>query len=171
MNVNYKKTLKFVTLSITALLIATVSATTYKYLYIDGSVAIGSQELLWVKDGSTVSGDTVTMDVTVEPGISTNITNRLYLWNNDTDPHNLTLTVTTNVAAATFDLCKIHIYKNVSGWEYVYTLDVTVLNDQYSTYTGNTPLVTDGYYRLNFEIKAKTGTSGTHDFDIELQYE
>jgi hypothetical protein len=82
--------------------------------------------------------------------------------------------VTTAVSTGTFDIFKIHIYKNSTGsWASVDTLDGTVLNDQYSTYTSNTPLVsgTGGYYRLTFEVQAKASTSGTSDFDIQVIYE
>ncbi|MGQ9641775.1 MAG: hypothetical protein ACUVUF_06605 [Candidatus Bathycorpusculaceae bacterium] len=50
-------------------------------------------------------------------------------------------------------------------------MDVTVLNDQYSTYTEDIPLIAEGYYRLTFEVKAKTGTTGTYNFEIKVQYE
>jgi len=48
MKMNYKKTLKFVTLIITSLLIATVSAQIYRYMYIDGSVTISSAKMIWI---------------------------------------------------------------------------------------------------------------------------
>ena len=178
MKINYKKTLKFVTLLITALLIATVSAEVYVYMYIDGTVTIGTEQLVWIKGedaptDATISGGTVTMDLDVQPGAIQNFTECLFLNNKDIADHNLTITVTTAASTGTFDSFKIYIYKNSTGPfnEYVDTLDVTVLNDQYSTYTGNTPLATGGYYRLTFEVKAKTGTTGTHDFDIKVTYE
>jgi len=173
MKINYKKSLKFVTLLITALLIGMVSAATYKYMYIDGNVNIGSQKLQWIKDGSTISGDKVTVNWDVEPGIGQNFSERLYLKNIDTAPHNMTITVTTNVSVSTFDMFNIYIYKNSTGpstWTYVDTLDVTT-EDVYSTYTANEPLGQNVCFRLDFEIKAKTGTSGPNDFDIKVQYE
>ncbi len=177
MKINYKKSLKLVTLLASSILIALVSASTYSYMFIDGSVTIGTQKLIWLEgsdapSGTTISGDTVTTDLDVEAGATKNFTECLFLKNQDTSAHNLTITVTTASSTGTFDIHKIYIYKNSSGsWEYVDTLDVTVLDDQYSTYTGNTPLVASGYYRLTFEVKAKTGTSGTHNFDIKVTYE
>ena len=173
MKINYKKPLKFATLLTTALLIGIVSAATYKYMYIDGSVNIGSQKLQWILDGSPSSGDTVTVDWEVEPGIGQNFSERLYLKNIDTAAHNMTITVTTYVSTATFDMFNIYIYKNSTGpttWTYVDTLDVTT-GDTYSTYTSNEPLGSNVCFRLDFEIKAKTGTSGLHNFDIKVQYE
>jgi hypothetical protein len=80
--------------------------------------------------------------------------------------------VTTKVSTSTFDTFKIYIYKNSTGsWASVDTLDGTIVADQYSSYTLNTPVVASGFYRLTFEVKAKTGTSGTINFDIQTKYE
>jgi hypothetical protein len=177
MNVNYKKCLKIVTLVITALLIGSVSAATYVYMYIDGSITIGTAKLIWIKGtdapgDATISGGTVTMDLHVQPGVIQNFEECLFLKNQDTASHNLTITVTTNVSTSTFDTFKIYIYKNSTGsWVSVDTLDGTIVADQYSTYTANTPLIASGFYRLAFEVKAKTGTSGTVNFDMQTRYE
>lgn len=181
MNVNYKKSLKFITLLVSALLIATVSAATYSYMFINGTVTIGTQKIIWIAGPDApgdiaISGGTVTMDLDVQPGVEQNFTQCLYLKNNETGTaHNLTVTVTSPVSSGTFDLMRIHIYKNETGGaafdEFVDTLDVTVQNDQYTTYTGNTPLLAQGYYQLTFTVKAKTGTSGSPTFTIEVRYE
>jgi len=177
MNVNYRKYLKIVTLVITAALIGSVSAATYVYMYIDGSITIGSAKMVWIEGAdapgdTSIAGGTVTMDLDVQPGVIQNFTECLFLKNQDTAAHNLTITVTTNVSTSTFDTFKIYIYKNSTGsWASVDTLDGTIVADQYSSYTGNTPLITSGYYRLTFEVKAKTGTSGTVNFDIQTRYE
>jgi hypothetical protein len=176
MKPNYKKNLKFITLLLSALIIATVSAATYSYMYIDGSITIGTQKLIWMEGTDapsdiSISGGTVTMDLDVAAGTIQNFTECLFLKNQDSAAHNLTIIVTTAASASTFDVVKIYIYENSTGsWLYVDTLDVTVLNDEYSTYTG-TPLAAGNYYRLTFEVKAKTGTSGTHNFDIKVTYE
>jgi len=176
MKPNYKKNLKFITLLLSALIIATVSAATYSYMYIDGSITIGAQKLIWMEGTDapsdiSISGGTVTMDLDVEAGTIQNFTECLFLKNQDSAAHNLTIIVTTDASTITFDVVKIYIYENSTGsWLYVDTLDVTVLNDEYSTYTG-TPLGAGNYYRLTFEVKAKTGTSGTHNFDIKVTYE
>ncbi len=176
MKPNYKKILKIATLVITSLLIATVSAQVYTYMYLDGSVTIGTAKIVWIKGNdapadATISGGTVTMDLDVQPGYPQNFTECLFLKNQDTSAHNLTIRVTTSVSSSTFDSFKVYIYKNSTGsWSYVDTLDLTT-EDQYETYTGNTPLAAGGYYRLTFEVAAKAGTSGTVNFDIEVRYE
>jgi hypothetical protein len=174
MNVNYKRSIKFITLLIISLLIATVSAATYKYMFIDGSVIIGTQELVWIQDGSEVSGDTVTVDLNVEPDIPADFNETLYLKNKDITDHNLTMTVTTSVSTDTFEYSYVYIYENFTipgTWQLVDNLDLTQPDDEYSTYTGNNPLESSSYYKLDFGIKAKTGTTGTHVFDIKVKYE
>ena len=56
-------------------------------------------------------------------------------------------------------------------WTQVDTLTLTTASDQYSTYTGNTPLIAGGYYRLAFDIQAKLAASGTKSFDLQLVQE
>ncbi len=177
MKINYKKSLKFLTMFISAALIATVSAQVYTYMYVDGTISIGAAKMVWLggadfpADG-TINGGTVTMDLDVQPGASQNFSECLFLKNQDAADHNLTLSVTTEVSTDTFEFYHIYIYKNSTGsWESVDTLDGTVLNDQYSSYTANTPLIAGGFYRMTFEVKAKTGTSGTSNFDMQVTYE
>jgi len=175
MNEKYKRSLKIVTLLLSAIIIATVSAATFSYMYIDGSVSIGSAKLIWEKASgadATIAGGTITLDLDVQPGIIQNFTEWVSLKNQDSANHNLTITVTTELSGTTFDSAKAYIYKNETGTlEYVDYLDLMVDNDQYSTYTGNTPLLAGTNYSFTFEIKAKEGTSGTVNFDIEVVYE
>jgi len=59
MKLNYKKSLKLITLLITSILIATVSATVYSYMYIEGSGNISGEELKWELGGDAPSGATI----------------------------------------------------------------------------------------------------------------
>ena len=173
MKINYKKSLKFITLLITALLIATVSAGVYRYMNIDGSVTVGIAKLVWIKgpdapSGATVTGSTVTMPFDALNGTVQNFTYCLYLNNSDTAAHNMTISVTTAVTAD-FDAFKIHIYIN-STQTFVDTLDVTT-SDSYETYTGNNPLSAGEAYRIAFELAPSTTANGSYDFDIQVEYE
>lgn len=173
MKIEYKKSLKLVTLLITALIIATVSAQVFRYMYMDGSVTVGAAKLVWIKgseapSGATVTGSTVTMPINAEPGTPQNITYCLYLNNSDTVAHNMTISVTTAVTSD-FDEFKIHIYIN-STQTFVDTLDVTI-SDSYETYTGNNPLSAGEAYRMAFELAPSTTASGSYDFDIQVEYE
>jgi hypothetical protein len=172
MKINYKKSLKFITLLISALLIATVSATAYKYMYLEGTVTIGTQKLVWIKDGSEISGNTVTQSLSIEPGIPTSINNTLYLKNKDTAAHNMTITVITVANGSKFDSFNINIYSNETGsWVYMDTLTATLLNDVYSTYTINNALDAGKSYKLDYQITAKTGETGSTTFKLEVKYE
>jgi hypothetical protein len=173
MKIDYKKSLKLVTLLITALLIATASAQVFRYMYIDGSVSVGDAKIVWIKgseapSGATITGSTVTMPIDAEPGTPQNITYCLYLNNSDTADHNMTISVTTAVTAD-FDEFKIHIYIN-STQMFVDTLDVTT-SDSYETYTGNEPLSAGEAYRMAFEVAPSTTATGSYDFDIQVEYE
>jgi hypothetical protein len=176
MNLDYKKSAKLVFLLISAILIATASAATYRYMYIDGSVTVGTAKLIWIEGAdspgdATISGSTYTTDLDVEPGTPLNFTECVFLKNEDTSAHNMTISVTTPVSASDFDEAKMHIYSNSTGsWVFVDTLDMTS-SDSYETYTGNTPLDAGNYYRMTFEISATPTASGTYNFDVQVEYE
>jgi hypothetical protein len=180
MNVKYKKSLKIVTLLLSALVIASVSAATYSYMYIDGSITVGTAQLVWIAGNDApgdidVTGGTATMDLHVQPGINQNFTEALFLKNQDAASHNLTITVTSALSGGDFNIATAYIYENTTEpgtWTSLDTLSLTTLDDQYSSYTGNTPLVNDGYYRFTFEIQADAAlTPGTYSFDIQVVYE
>jgi hypothetical protein len=171
LNVNYKKSAKLLILLLTSMLIATVSAATYRYMYIDGSITVGTAKIIWLTGsdapaGTSIQGSTVTTNLPVENGTSLNFTNCLFLKNQDSVSHTMNLSITTAVAAADFNVAEIHIYSNSTGsWVIVDTLDMTILD----TTTGHT-LGAGNFYRLSFEIYAKTTASGTYNFDVKVDY-
>jgi hypothetical protein len=173
MNINYKKTLKLVTLLITSLLIATVAAETYRYMYIDGSITIGASKLVWLKGAdapadATISGSTVTLDLHVENGTLINFTECLFLKNeNATGSFSVNLTIPAAVSTGDFATCKMHIYENSSmSWVFVDTLDLTNSGDEYD---GN--LAAGAYWRMTFEVQAATATLGAKNFDVQARYQ
>jgi hypothetical protein len=176
LNLNYKKSAKILLLLLSSILIATVSAATYRYMYIDGSVTVGTAKLIWIEGidspgDATISGSTYTADLDVEPGTPLNFTECVFLKNEDTAAHNMTISVTTAISASDFTEAKMHIYSNsTASWVYVDTLDITT-TDSYETYTANTPLGASNYYRMTFEVAATITASGTYDFDIQVEYE
>jgi hypothetical protein len=177
MNAKYKKILKIATLLITAIIIATASATIYIHMYTAGSITIGTQLLVWVAGSDApgdidITGGTVTMDLDVQPGVFQNFSEALFLRNDDLADHNLTITVTTALSGGDFDTADAKIYENsTTAWLLVDTLTLTTADDQYSTYTLNEPLIAGGFYRLTFEIQADADASGTKYFDLEVVYE
>jgi len=174
MKINHKKSLKFITLLITSLLIATVSATTYRYLYIDGRITVGEAYMEWILGNdapadASISGTTATLDLHVEQGTPLNFTEALFLKNkNETGSFNINITVKNAVLSADFQRAKMHIYQNWSGpinnWTYVDTLDLTNANDYYYG-----SLAAGKYLRMTFEVNATIAT-GTKLFYIQVEY-
>jgi len=171
-NIRSKKALKFLGLLISAMLIATVSAVTYRYMYIDGSITVGSQQMSWIlgddaPSGSSISGTTAIMAFLVEQGTPTNFTEALFLKNNNITGASFTynITVANSVNSTDFQRAQMHIYENyTTPWTYLNTIDLTNATDFYSNSLGGL-----AYLRMTFEINA-TIASGTYDFDIQVEY-
>ena len=174
MKLNTKKLVKIISLAITSLLIATVSAATYRYLYIDGSITVGGAQMVWVLgsdapgDGS-ISGSTATIDLDVEKGVPVNFTDVLFLLNNGSVTYSYNITLTDIVAGADFDEAKMHIYENYTTpgtWTYLDTIDLTNSADYYAS-----TLAVSNCTRMSFEIAATaTASPGTEPFDVQVEY-
>lgn len=169
-----RKALKFLGLLVSSLLIATVSAATYRYLYIDGSITVGAEKMSWIlgsdaPSGASIAGTTATTDFNVEQGTPINFTETLFLKNNNaTGSYTYNITVTTNVASGDFQRANMHIFQNWTGpatnWTYVDTIDLTNANDFYSA-----SLAAGKYLRMTFGFNATIAT-GTRNFDIQVEY-
>jgi len=170
-----RKALKFLGLLISAMLIATVSAVTYRYLYIDGSITVGLQEMSWIvggdaPNGTSISGTTAIVNFLVEQGTPANFTETLFLKNNNKSDttFDYNLTISQNVSSSEFQTAKMHIYQNWTGpasnWTFVNTIDLTNATDYYQD-----SLAPTKYLRMTFEINATIGT-GTRYFDIQVEY-
>jgi hypothetical protein len=172
MKMNSKKALKFVTLLITSMLIATVSAATYRYMYIDGSITVSSAKILWIKGSdvpdATISGSTAIVNLNVEQGTPLNFTEALFLKNaNNTGSFNYNITITQALLTGEFERAKMHIYENhtvAETWTYVDTMDLTNSTDFYTS-----SLAAGNYLRMTIEVNATIAT-GTRDFDVQVQY-
>jgi hypothetical protein len=98
MKINYKRSLKFVTLLIASLLIATASATIYDYMYLNANVGVQGMTLAWILGadnataGTQINGATSTLTSLKGPPNGT----RIYA-----DPVRLN---NTGGSAITFDL-------------------------------------------------------------------
>jgi hypothetical protein len=165
-----KKSLKLLSLLFTALVIGLASATVYNYMYIQGTVTVGSAQIVWVKgsgapSGTSITGGLVTMGLSAQPGLNQTTTYCLYLKNNNnTVTYNMNITVTTALSSSYFNSANIYLYNNATS-AYLHTIDMTTLN----TYT--TTLVNSGVDRLDFQIYAKNSTgAGQYTFDIRVAY-
>jgi hypothetical protein len=169
MKTNIKKSLKLVTLLITSLLIATVSAEVYRYMYIYGTISVGSPKLIWLEGEdvtAVIVGGSATMSLSVENDTAMNFTRALYLKNtNDTITFNYNITVLTPLDSGDFAIAKIHIYDNSSGdWAYRDTIDLTS-----STDFSDGALDPGKYLRFTIEVKAiKNDIS--RNFVVQVEY-
>ncbi len=170
---NVKKVLKFIGLLISAMLIATVSAQVYKFMYIDGSITPTGAEMIWLEgleapSGTTISGSTVQLDLPVTQGTPIVFTDVLYLKNvNASGSFNYYINVTTAVSSSDFQRAWMHIYENYTSpgtWTFLDTLDLTSSGDYYQS-----SLAAGDFLEMRFEVNA-TNTAGPYDFDIQLRY-
>lgn len=165
-----KKALKLSFLLFTSLLIGAVSAVTYSYLYMNGTVTVGSQQLVWIKgsgapSGTTISGGTVTLNFNVQTAIPQNFTYVLYLKNLDTITHNATISVTSALTSG-FTYAKMYTYDNNSTGSFLHTFDLKTTN----TYMFPSSLSSGDVYRLDFGINA-TAASGSYTFNMQVLYQ
>jgi len=172
MKMNYKKSLKFVTLVIASLLIATASAAVYRYMDIQGTITVGTLKLIWIAgsdvSGATIVGSTATISLNVENNTAINFTEALLLKNNATsDSFNYNVTVTQALLSSDFEIAKLHLYENSSGsWTYLGTVDLTNSNSKYES---SSPLLAGKYIRITIEVKAiKDGIS--KQFKVQVEY-
>lgn len=173
MNVNSlknKKILKIVTLLASALLIATVSANVYRYMYIEGGVTVSSSTLVWLKGSDVpncnITGSTATLAVDVDQGTPMNFTEALFMKNtNATGSFSYAISITQALSSADFQRANMYIYTNsTSSWVYVSTLDLT---NAAATVSGS--LAAGNYLRMTLEFNA-TVASGTSSFGIQVEY-
>ncbi len=171
--INHKKSLKLVVLMLGWLLIATASATVYRYMYIDGSITVGGAEMVWIlgddaPGDASIAGSTATIDLDVEQGTPINFTECLYLKNNGTSGSvNYNITMTSAVSSGDFERAKMHIYENYTtpgSWIFLNTFDLTDSTDYYAG-----SLSWGNYTRMTFEVNATIAT-GSRSFDIQVEY-
>jgi len=166
-----KKSLKLLLLLLTSLIIGTVSAATYSYLYMNGTVTVGTQQLVWIKGSgapsTTISGSTVTVGLNVQAAIPQNFTYVLYLKNIDTNVHNATISVTTALPSADFTYAKMYTYDSNSTSSFLHTFDLTAVG-KYMYLSSMSP---GDIYRLDFGINATASASGPYTFGIQVLYE
>ncbi|HVO36945.1 MAG TPA: hypothetical protein VMT01_02100 [Candidatus Acidoferrum sp.] len=172
MRINYKKSLKIITLLVASILIASASAATYTYMYINGSVTISSTGLTWIKGdgasaGTTISGSTATVALSISNGTTTNFTNYLYMKNLDASTHSLMINITTAATASLYETngFNISIYNNATQ-AYVGSLDVLSTSSYYS---GTFPA--SGVWHFVFQVATKTDASGSDSFNVQFTYQ
>ena len=155
MNAKYKKSLKIVTLLITAALIATVNAEVYRNMYIDGIITVGGAKLVWLEGddvSSSITGSTAVVALDMENESPINFTEALFLKNDDGEAttFSCTISVSSVLSSSDFEVARIYIYENyTTPWTYLGTID---LSSSSSTYQDT--LADGDYLGLTIEVKA-----------------
>jgi hypothetical protein len=174
MNINYKKSLKLITLLIASLIISTVSAQIYSYMYIEGSGTITNQELGWTlgstaPTGATVDGPYVkNLNLSIPANNPKNFTDCLRIVNNDvSNGYTFSLEISTvggdSSNFTTFDLV---LYN--SGGSRLATLDVKTQGSSASSLS----IAASETLYIRFEITPLTDqTEGYFHFTVKLTYE
>ena len=157
MKTNYRKTLKFVMLMVSSLLIATASAAVIRQMEMQGTVTVGAPKLIWIKGAdapsATIVGSIATVPLSADNGTLVILTEVLFLKNNDTGTsYNYNISVTDSLSPSYFETANLKLYTNSSGtWELLYTLN---LNSTSSKYQSSTPLAPGKFIRFTIELKA-----------------
>jgi hypothetical protein len=168
MNAKYKKSLKIVTLLITALLIATASAEVYRYMYLSGSVTVGSAILTWGAGSVTPSvvGTTATISLNVEEEVPISFIDALTITNTDSvNAYDYTISVSTAISDTDFDVANILVYETDHTGTLIGTVDLTSSSSSVSD-----TLAASGVLSLTIEITANSGVS-SGSFEVEVEYE
>jgi hypothetical protein len=160
-----KKSMKLLFLLLTALVIGAASATTYSYLYMNGTVTVGTQQLVWIKDGTTISGSTVAMSFSVQPAIPQWFNQSLYLKNVDGSSHNATISVTATTLGSDFTYANMYAY-NANSSALLHTFNLKTTN----TYAFSS-LASNYAYLINFGINATASASGSYTFNVQVVYQ
>jgi hypothetical protein len=175
MNMNYKKSLKLVTLLATALIIATASAQIYSYMYIQGSGTITTGGLEWALGSSApgtaaIQGYTVTgLNLSIPVNTFKNFTDCLEIVNNDLTSH--TFSVETNVMGGSpseFTTFNLILYNSTSGYGSYATIDLKTQG----AIASNLHISGSATMFIRFEVDpVLDATSGYMYFTVRLTYE
>ena len=173
MKKNIKRTLKFVTLLVSSLLIATASAGVVRYMNIQGSVSIGVGGLAWVKGvdeesvNVTIDGETASITLSLNKGTAYNITNHLFLKNLDSDKnYSVTINVTDPADSSLYDTFNIVIYHNTTNTQ-IASLNALSQDNDSGT------ILQDEVWHITFYIETKADASTTSNdiFTVKFTYE
>jgi len=172
MKINYKKSLKMITLLITSILIAAVSAQVYSYMYIEGSGEITTLGgMKWEKGTTAPAGATIdgyyvrTLNLSIPKNTFKNFTDCLRLINNDTGYHTFSVEITEVGGNTTkFTTFNLAVYNSTDTYA---NLDIKTKESATGLYiSGGATMY------IRFEVDPGTDeTSGYMYFTVKLTYE
>jgi hypothetical protein len=171
MKMNFKKSLKLVTLSLASLLLATVSATVYNQLFQSGHVTATTYGVQWISGtdsvGLNIAGATCSMSSLTAPvGGSRNYTDPVRLNNTEAAQHTFNLAVV-SVAGNTNHLDYIYVRLYNSTGSYKGTL--IVWNGSQGTYLNSLVIAEHDYWKFEWDIKWGSSSIANDYIDVSLR--
>jgi len=172
MQINYKRVAKLLTLTLSALLIATVSAESYRYMFINGTITISNTGLTWLlgdsaSGGSSVAGSTATIALSISNGTILNFTHYLYLKNLDASSHSLTISITDAATSSLYETNGFNItLSNNATSAYIGQLDALSGSSTYSGTVGSSAV-----WHITFELATKVDATGSDNFALQFTYQ
>jgi hypothetical protein len=177
MQINYKKSLKFLTLLISAILISSVSAAIYDYMYLNGTVGVQGMSLAWLSgadgtdSGTTINGVTAALTNLKGPPNGTRVyADPVELNNTGASPITFNLTIDT-VSGDTPQLISIYVkLYNMNDSSLKGTLNVWESGAEGSDLT-LLQITNNNVWRFQWEItwKATATTSNSVTVNLKLQ--
>jgi hypothetical protein len=178
MNINYKKSLKIVTLLITAAFIATASAATYNYMYLNAGVGVEGLTLEWSGTGidsgltADIAGATCTLNGLMGPaGGTRTYSNAIKLTASAAGTFDLgvvSVTGTGGAGTGALESIVVRIYDETSALQG--TLTVWASGAVGTTPVENLAIQTTDTWRLEWDIYWKsTAVAGTDTISVALK--
>jgi type 1 fimbria pilin len=174
MKMNYKKSLKFITLLLASLLIATVSATVYTQMFLSARVGVAGLSLKWEQGTNanvtcTIVGSTCTLTgLKGYPGQTTKYNDTVKITNAGSSTVTFNIT-TTQCEGSTSKLTSIYVkIYNSTDSSLLYTLNVWENNDMGNP-LANRQIKAGVTWKLGWEI-TWAGDAGIPDYvDVALR--
>jgi len=179
MKINIKKSMKLLTLLVSSVLIATVSASTYYSMFMTANVGVSGANKIYftpgVDWGSSTMGDgnqTVTLALNGQNGTATIISDPVRIYNNDTSDHyiNLKLISWDGESQSQLNYINITLYNAVTGGTAQGNTVYLVPGAGDVTETGTVPIGTGETWRVEWVVYWKPEAT-TESVKVNLKLE
>jgi hypothetical protein len=180
MKINIKKSMKLLTLLVSSVLIATVSASTYYSMFMTANVGVSGANKIYFTPGvdwgsSTMGGgnQTVTLALNGQNGTATIISDPVRIYNNDTSDHyiNLKLISWDGESQSQLNYINITLYNAVTGGTAQGNTIYLVPGAGDVTETGTVTIGSGATWRVEWVVywKPEAAVSETVHVDLKLE--
>jgi hypothetical protein len=180
MKINIKKSMKLLTLLVSSVLIATVSASTYYSMFMTANVGVSGANKIYftpgVDWGSSVMGggnQTVTLALNGQNGTATIISDPVRIYNNDTSDHyiNLKLISWDGESQSQLNYINITLYNAVTGGTAQGNTIYLVPGAGDVTETGTVTIGTGETWRVEWVVYWKPEAAASETVQVDLKLE